>query len=93
MLAHLVLQVYAIPQKPQAFAILSKMASGHVFATVGTTKFDLFISTLSCQKVLHVSEQHTLQFLIKTHTHCTTQELHCVRNGTFPTLHELALCL
>jgi len=44
------------------------MASGHVFATVGTTKFDLFISTLSCQKVLRVSEQHPLQLIIKADT-------------------------
>jgi len=66
MLAHLGLrQVYAIPRKPQAFAIQSKMASGLAFATVGTTKFDLFISTLSCQNVLHVSVQNYLQFLIK----------------------------
>ncbi|KAJ9580750.1 hypothetical protein L9F63_024076 [Diploptera punctata] len=30
------------------------MASKHVFATVGTTKFDLFISSLSSQKILNI---------------------------------------
>ena len=69
LLAHLrQRQAYAIPRKPQAFALQPKMASGHVFATVGTTKFDLFISTLSCQKVLRVSEHHPLQLIIKADT-------------------------
>jgi len=60
MYTHLgLLQFYAIPWKPQVFATHPKMASKHVFATVGTTKFDLFISSLSSQNTLNVSVWYT----------------------------------
>lgn len=65
------------------------MASRHVFATVGTTKFDLFISTLSCQKVLRVSEHHPLQLIIKADTlkislHSAPNARDSVWYGNFP---------
>ncbi|XP_069687967.1 UDP-N-acetylglucosamine transferase subunit ALG13 [Periplaneta americana] len=52
------------------------MASGHVFATVGTTKFDLFISTLSCQNILHTLSEKgynklTMQIGHGTEVPCT----------------------